>query len=158
MGYFIPFVLLFIFLFFVEWFLELVVGLVSTMAGSSIQPDFPGPTNLIQDAIYLFPDVWDLGSAVFFGTIGQGTFLLYVLFAILDGIIAGGVFLLLKNSLYTIASDAISRAGSKFGTIGTYDPSSPTDETYRPPEEEDDSTTGHEQPTDDPGDDTADWG
>ena len=117
LGYFIPFILFFVLLFALEWFIELTLGIIGMMVGSTIQPNFPGPTDLIQSAIYLFPDVWDLGTAFYFGGIGELVFIFYVFIAILDGLVVVGSLKALKSNLKEIYSDALLRAGTRFGAL-----------------------------------------
>lgn len=132
-GYFVPFTLFFVLIFSAEYFLELLFGLIAFLVGSDLRPDFPGPTNFIRLAISIFPDVWDLGTGIFYGSLGAATFFLYIIFAILDGLVVISVFIRLKDNIHGISHEAIARSAAKFGALASIATSS-SDPTTSDPE------------------------
>lgn len=119
-GFIVPLVLFLTVLFCTEYVIEITLGvmafLINEAMGTSLDttPDFPGPTNIIKEAIAFFPDVWDLGTLLFYGTIGHGTFLLYVIVAVLAAVTGVGAFKTLKTQMKDISDLAILRSGMRF--------------------------------------------
>lgn len=49
------------------------------------------PVELIMDAVGLFPDLWDIGTMLFFGLVEELTFAGYAVFTVLGGIVAAAL-------------------------------------------------------------------
>lgn len=123
LGYILPYVLLFTLLFMLEWFIELILGLFAAILNNTLNsgfdetPNFFGPTDVLHAAFGYFPSIWDLGTGIFYGGLGAGTYLIYVMVAILDGFAAITLFGHLKDNLYAVSTDAINRSAAKFGAL-----------------------------------------
>ena len=125
LGYILPFVLLFTLLFMLEWLIELTIGLFAAILNNTLNsgfdetPNFYGPTDVLNAAIGFFPSIWDLGTGIFYGGLGAGTYLFYIMIAILDGLVAHAIFKNLKDNFFTISKDAIARSAARFGSLSS---------------------------------------
>lgn len=131
LGYFVPFALLVVFLFFLEITAELMAGLVAMMFNWVAQnlfqmplflepkPDFPGPLNLLNFAIGAFPSIWDIGTTLFWGGLEEVSFILHVIMTFVSGFFTWGAFIVMKNSLRDISDYAGAKSKLR-SRIDTY--------------------------------------
>lgn len=76
--------------------------------------DFPGPLNVLNFLIGNFPSFWDIGTTMFWGTVEELAFLVYVVLSIASAIFFEWVIITnLRDRFKTISENAGLKAAAK---------------------------------------------